>query len=190
MFDNRFDCLFLRVKKRCSDLRCDTVMVGFNLYIWVECQRTFTSHFSFRFTNMFFVEQKLPIQIADINRIQIDLWKRQNDFAQMNICIQMTLVEFHCNTHDFNVWESWHDQIFQDFTTNSTCSNNQNFTFVHLLLKRWLKHAGNFRSHFQSYDFSVDDELMCLNLAFKTISTNCSNITNDVNDCFSPAISF
>lgn len=55
------------------DLRDNTVMFGLNRHIWIECQSTFAGDHCFRFAHMFFVEQKLAIQIADIDRIQINL---------------------------------------------------------------------------------------------------------------------
>lgn len=56
-----------------AHLRCNAVMVGFDFHIWIERQCTFASHFGFGLSDVLLVEQKLPIQIADINRIQINL---------------------------------------------------------------------------------------------------------------------
>lgn len=48
-------------------------MFGFNDSIRIKRQSTFSGNFSFRFPNMFFLEEKLPIEITHINCIQVNL---------------------------------------------------------------------------------------------------------------------
>lgn len=47
----------------------NAVMICFDLNIRIEAQCTFTSYFSLGFANVFFVEKKLAVQIADIDSV-------------------------------------------------------------------------------------------------------------------------
>lgn len=64
------DCM---MAQKWSYSRCNAVVVRFDCDIRIECQCAFTGDHRFRFAHMLFVEQKLAIQITDIDGIQINL---------------------------------------------------------------------------------------------------------------------
>jgi ABC-type xylose transport system permease subunit len=56
---------------------CDAIVVSLNLHIRIETQRTLASNICLGLADVFFVEQKLSVQVADIDSIQIDLQKQK-----------------------------------------------------------------------------------------------------------------
>lgn len=55
----------------------DAVMFGFYFNILIETQGCFSSNNCLWFPDMFFLKQKLSVEIADINSVQINL-KKEN----------------------------------------------------------------------------------------------------------------
>lgn len=50
-------------------------MVSFDVNVRIKAECTVTGHVSLRLANMFLVKQKLTIQIAHIDGVQIDLFR-------------------------------------------------------------------------------------------------------------------
>lgn len=48
-------------------------MIGNYLHIGIEFQRTLLGHLRFTFTHVLLMEQELPVEIAYINGVQVDL---------------------------------------------------------------------------------------------------------------------
>lgn len=61
-----------------KDLREDTVMVGLDLNVWVEAECTLTSNLSLGLSNVLLVEQKLAIQVTDVDCVQVNLKRLGN----------------------------------------------------------------------------------------------------------------
>ena len=61
------------IKRRGIELLENAVVVRFNRRFRIKGQRTFAGDFSFWLSDMLFVEQKLPVQVAYIDGIQINL---------------------------------------------------------------------------------------------------------------------
>lgn len=58
----------------------NTIMICFDLHVWIEAQCAPASYFSLWLSNMLLVEEKLAIQIADIDGVQVDLKIKNNFF--------------------------------------------------------------------------------------------------------------
>jgi hypothetical protein len=84
----------------------DIAMVRHNIHIWIELSNRLRRNHSFGFPHMLGSKEKLPIQIGDINGIQIN----QLDTAETN-----------------------QRQVFQNLTADSTRSHHQNLTIMNLL---------------------------------------------------------
>lgn len=51
----------------------NAVMVRGNLHVRIECQGTLAGHLRFALADVLLVEQELPIEIAHVDRVQVDL---------------------------------------------------------------------------------------------------------------------
>lgn len=116
--------------------RCDAVVVRFDFRIRIECQGAFACDHRFRFAHMLFVEQKLTVQIADIDRVQINLSSRRETERESETQSQLDGHEVHCMTYDFDVGKSSHHQILQHLASDAAGTNHQHFAFVDFRLKR------------------------------------------------------
>lgn len=54
-------------------LRSDVCMVSDDLSVGIESQSTLASHVGFGFTDVLFVKEKLSVQVADIDGVEVDL---------------------------------------------------------------------------------------------------------------------
>lgn len=58
-------------------------MVRCNLDVWVELKGTLPRHLSFALSNVLLVKQKLPIEIAHVNCVQVDLGRGKSYYEEM-----------------------------------------------------------------------------------------------------------
>lgn len=95
-----------------------------------------------------------PNQSANIE-LKMRKYRKTCDTAQK---IWTNCKAIQCDTYDFNVGKSRHDEIFQHLTANATSANDKYFAVVDFLLKCWLKHAACYRCHIilpKNYIFAI-----------------------------------
>lgn len=53
-------------------------MIRFYRYVRIKLESSFTRHLCFRLPDMFFVKQKLTIQVAHVDSIKVDLKREES----------------------------------------------------------------------------------------------------------------
>lgn len=146
---------------RMSYLLHDAVMMGHNVDIRVEAKSALTSNLRFGFTNMLLLKEKLSVEVANIDGVQINLLTRtgfKTPSVADNVDKQTSKKRFgkvpfnrfisSMKTYNFDILKTRQDEVLKNFTPNPTGADNKDLATFNSILEIVSEHTGNAGRHF------------------------------------------
>lgn len=100
-------------------------MQGLDVDGRVKGQGGLSGHLHFRSSHVFLLEEELPVQVAHVDGVQVNLTQRKQQLVSTRCAL--------FRTHGHDILKSCQDQILQELAAYPSSTNNQDLRPPHLI---------------------------------------------------------